>query len=141
MSRPGAADVRPDAPEHLDQGECRRLLGSRHVGRLAYCGPFGPRIVPMAYALVGDLLLLRTGLGSEASRQVPQRWVAFEVDNLDEVIRTGWTVLVRGFAELLPLEALRARDRPSWPPWAEGEGPLGLRLAFSNLTGRRVDAS
>jgi nitroimidazol reductase NimA-like FMN-containing flavoprotein (pyridoxamine 5'-phosphate oxidase superfamily) len=53
--------------ETLDRGECRRLLDSTNIGRLAYCTDIGPRILPMNYTVVGDALIFRTGMDTEAS--------------------------------------------------------------------------
>jgi len=127
--------------ETLDLGECRTLLGGCRVGRLAYCGGFGPRILPLAYTLVDQFLLFRTGPESDAAREVPQRWVAFEVDELDEVRGEGWSVQVRGFAERLPPDAIRMLDLPQTPqPWVLGDRSLLIRVPLSTVTGRRIRA-
>ena len=125
--------------EILAPDECRRLLGSSQVGRLGYCTDFGPRIVPMNYALVGDTLTFRTGAGTEAARHVPAHAVAFEVDHIDELLQSGWSVLLLGNARLLDEAALRMLDIGQTPqPWPEGERSLILQLPLSKLTGRRV---
>jgi hypothetical protein len=52
------------------------------------------------YALVGNHVLLRIdgdGLGRRLDGQV----VAFEVDEIDAVVTTGWSVVVTGTARLL----------------------------------------
>lgn len=126
----------------LDRGECRSLLASRKVGRLAYCGAFGPRIVPLNYTLVDTFILFRPVPASDAAREIPQRWVAFEVDDVDEFLRAGWSVEVRGFAELLPIGSIRMLDLPETPqPWRDGDHSLLIRVPLSNVTGRRVHAS
>ena len=88
--------MRPGNLETLDLRECVRLLASRPVGRLAYCGPFGPRIVPLNHTVVGEGLLFRTSPDSDAAREIPHHWVAFEVDDLDDFLQAGWSVQVRG---------------------------------------------
>ena len=134
--------MRPGNLESLGTPECLRLLASRPVGRLAYCGPFGPRIVPLNHTVVAGALLFRTSADSDAAREVPRRWVAFEVDDLDDFLQAGWSVQVQGFAELLPLEALRLLDLPQTPqPWAAGDRSLVVRIPLTNVTGRRVHAS
>ena len=127
--------------ETLDLDECRALLRAHRVGRLAYSGPFGPRILPLSYTLADEYLLFRTAPGSDAAREVPQRWVAFEVDDLDERLREGWSVQVRGAAELLPPDAVRMLDGPQTPqPWVPGDRWLLIRVPLSTVTGRRVHA-
>lgn len=128
--------------ETLDRDECRSLLASRQVGRLAYAGAFGPRVVPLNYTLVDEFILFRTGPGSDAAREVPEHWVAFEVDDVDEFLRAGWSVEVRGFAELLPISSIRMLDPTRTPqPWPEGDHSLLIRLPLTNVTGRRIQAS
>ena len=47
--------------EVLDRDECRRLLGSSNIGRLAYCTDSGPRVVPISYTIVQLPLTTVTG--------------------------------------------------------------------------------
>ena len=127
--------------ETLERDACRRLLAGRHVGRLAYSGPFGPRILPLSYTVIDEYVLLLTSPRSDAAREIPQRWVAFEVDDLDEELREGWSVQVRGFAELLPDDAIRMLDASQRPqPWVTGDRSLLIRILMSDVTGRRVRA-
>lgn len=136
---PGATPA--DNVEHLGRDECRSLLASRPVGRLAYCSAFGPRIVPMNHVLADASLLVRTAPGSDAAREVPGHFVAFEVDDLDDFLHAGWSVQVRGFAELLPAASIRMLDVAQTPqPWADGERSLVLRLPLTEVTGIRVHA-
>ena len=60
--------------EHLDEAECRRLLGSKSLGRLAYVVDDAPRIVPMNFVYASDGLYLRTESGNEVSRHAPNSW-------------------------------------------------------------------
>lgn len=138
----GGRDTSTGNVEHLDREECRALLASRQVGRLAYCAAFGPRIIPLNHRLLDTFLLFRTAPGSDAAREVPGRFVAFEVDDVDEFLRAGWSVQVRGFAELLPLASIRMLDLDHTPqPWADGDRSLVLRLPLTEVTGIRVHAS
>lgn len=125
--------------EILSPDECRRLLESNQVGRLGYCTDFGPRIVPMNYTVVGDGLTFRTGASTEAARHVPSHAVAFEVDYIDESLKTGWSVLVLGNARLLDAASVLLLDVRRAPrPWPEGHRSLILQLPLSRVTGRRV---
>lgn len=126
----------------MDRQECLRLLAARPVGRLAYCGASGPVIVPLNHVVVGDGLLFRTDARSNAAREIPNRRVAFEVDDLDDFLRAGWSVQVQAFAELLPAETLRMLDLPQMPePWAAGDRSVFVRLPLTEVTGRRVHPS
>jgi nitroimidazol reductase NimA-like FMN-containing flavoprotein (pyridoxamine 5'-phosphate oxidase superfamily) len=123
----------------LDSDECLQLLAGRRVGRLSFCTRAGPRIVPMNYALAGNVLLFRTGYDTEAASHVLGHPVAFEVDDVDEFLQAGWSVVVSGEAQLIPPGTLRLLDLPQFPqPWAAGDRSMVLQLSLSDVTGRRV---
>lgn len=126
----------------LSVAECRDLLGTDVVGRVAFVTPFGPRIVPVNFALVGDALEFRTTPDAELAVYGPGTEVAFEVDHLDGERLRGWSVVAHGVCERvsepgLPLPA-QGGPGPSRSPWAGGERRVLLRLAWRELTGRRV---
>jgi uncharacterized protein len=128
--------------ETLDRDECRGLLGSTNVGRLGYCTDLGPRIVPMNYTLVGEALTFRTDIDTEASHRLFDHPIAFEVDQVDEFLQTGWSVLVMGNAQPLDEESLLLLDIGQSPqPWPEGRRALVVQLALTTMTGRRVHPS
>jgi uncharacterized protein len=128
--------------ETLDGDECRRLLGSTNVGRLGYCTDLGPRIVPMNYTLVGEAVTFRTGIDTEVSHQLFDHPVAFEVDQFDEFLQTGWSVLVVGNAQPLDEESLLLLDVRQTPqPWPAGRRVLVVQLPLTMMTGRRVHPS
>jgi nitroimidazol reductase NimA-like FMN-containing flavoprotein (pyridoxamine 5'-phosphate oxidase superfamily) len=109
--------------ETLGRDECRRLLDSTNIGRLAYCADSGPRIVPMNYTLVSERLIFRTGMDTEASGYLINRPIAFEVDQVDEFLQTAWSVLIVGNAVLMEETSLGVfllfSSRPSRGPKAE----------------------
>ena len=128
--------------ETLDHDECRRLLGSTNVGRLGYCTDLGPCIVPMNYTLVSESVTFRTGIDTEASHQLFDHPIAFQVDQVDEFLQTGWSVLVVGNAQPLGEESLLLFDvRQSPQPWPEGRRALVVQLPLTMMTGRRVHPS
>jgi uncharacterized protein len=107
--------------ETLYRDECRRLLGSTNVGRLGFCTDFGPPIVPMNYTLVSEAVTFRTGIDTEASHRLFDHPIAFEVDQVDEFLQTGWSVLVIGNAQPLDEESLLLLDvGRSHSLWLEG---------------------
>ena len=82
----------------LDPVECRRLLEAKKVGRLALVRDGAPIIMPMNYVLTEDRLVFRTLASGEASRAVDSP-VAFEVDDIDDFLEAGWSVVVTGTAD------------------------------------------
>jgi nitroimidazol reductase NimA-like FMN-containing flavoprotein (pyridoxamine 5'-phosphate oxidase superfamily) len=125
--------------ETLDAAECRRLLTATSVGRLGYQTERGPRIVPLNYALAGQWIITRTAPDTEVARFATNQTVAFELDQTDEYLQTGWSVLVVGELRVISAETLRMLAPAQTPdPWAEGPRSVFLQLGIDEMTGRRV---
>ena len=125
--------------EELDAPECRRLLAGTAVGRLSYQTVRGPRIVPLNYALVGDSIVTRTGADTEVARLAVKQTVAFEIDQADEYLHRGWSVLVVGELSKMSADAIGMLAPERTPdPWPEGYRSIFLQLGIDELTGRRV---
>ncbi|MFP5282893.1 MAG: pyridoxamine 5'-phosphate oxidase family protein [Actinomycetes bacterium] len=132
MSRGGAV-------VELDRSECVDLLGAGTVGRLGYVTDDGPRVVPVNYVLAEDRVVFRTTAYGEVARAASGRRIAFEVDDVDEFFRAGWSVLVVGTADLLSEADLGRLSPRTWPePWAAGPRTLFLQIPVGDVTGRRV---
>jgi hypothetical protein len=130
----------PDLSE-LGERECLELLAGREVGRLGFVAEGGlPQIVPVNYVFDGSGILVRTGSGGKLAAAELGGVVAFEVDDLDPVRRTGWSVLVVGSVRRLRAgEQIRAQGLPVLP-WAPGGRPHFLRVTLGQVTGRRIGA-
>ncbi|MGP4111105.1 helix-turn-helix domain-containing protein [Streptomyces sp. 4N509B] len=134
-------------PTELSPEECRKLLASHSVGRVAVSAPTGPAIVPVNYTFTEeeDAVIYRTELGS-TSAEAEGDEVAFEVDRLDETLRVGWTVMVSGEARRVtdPAEAERLASRARAQEWEHSGGPaetrrwLWMRVAAERVSGTRV---
>jgi nitroimidazol reductase NimA-like FMN-containing flavoprotein (pyridoxamine 5'-phosphate oxidase superfamily) len=128
--------------EVLDQAECLRLLRGGRVGRLGYLASDAPRVVPVNYTVVSQSLVFRLAPESEAARSARSRPVAFEVDQLDEFLQAGWSVLAVGRATELSAEMRESLDLRSDPsPWPAGYRLLYLHLPLTQVSGRRVHPS
>lgn len=127
----------------LTQDECLERLRDATVGRVALCTPDGPRIVPVNYTVLGGTVVIRTAPYSMLGTYGRGAILALETDRLDEAEHLGWSVVVRGTAEMVEdhddLERIRAEAEPH--PWAGGHRNLYLRLRVRELTGRRVSVS
>lgn len=124
----------------IGPGECGDLLRQRDVGRIAFWGEDGPTVLPVNYVVdsadgsAPSGVRLRTSAYSQLAQQVGGSVVAFEVDETDDFTRSGWSVLLRGTAEVL----LGPQPGAEPEPWAEGVRTVTVRVPATTLTGRRV---
>ena len=125
--------------EVLDRDECLRLLASEPVGRLAVVVGARPMIFPVNYALDGEAIVFRSDAGSKVSGATSGLPVSFEIDGIDEILHTGWSVVINGVArevvDRTELARLRALDLR---PWASGPKAHWVRIQPNTMTGRRV---
>lgn len=121
--------------EELPVTECWDLLTGHEVGRFAVGVRAGaPHIVPVNYQVRHGDLYFRTGHGTKLLL-LPATPVSFEVDEVDRVTRTGWSVLVQGHAyEAAPWET----DALSVEPWAGGDRSHMIRVVPRRVSGRRI---
>jgi uncharacterized protein len=129
--------------EILDREECVRLLASQEVGRVVAVNHGRPHVVPVNYILDGDAIVFRTDVGTKLDA-AGRSLVAFEVDDLHRENRSGWSVVVQGWAQELtafedPAVVARVAALPM-QAWAEFEKPHVLRIVPHTITGRRVGA-
>lgn len=132
-------------PERLDRDECLRLITPGGVGRIAFEELGGPMILPVNYALHGDSVIFRTAFGGPLDETLRtggsgvESKVAFEVDRIDDACHEGWSVLVRGGIHLVSSEEdLAALAALGIRPWAGGRRELYVRIAATEVTGRRI---
>ncbi len=125
----------------LSHHDCVRLLSQGAVGRLAVAAAGDVLLLPVNYLWRDDAILMRTGPDTEVARCAHGARAAFEIDSIDRERWEGWSVVVRGAAEVLgdeqdagePLGDLR-RLRP----WAEGQRDVVVRLPAEQVTGRAL---
>ncbi|MGW2826746.1 DUF1918 domain-containing protein [Streptomyces sp. NPDC001443] len=129
--------------EDLDPGECRALLSTHGVGRVALSAPDGrPAVVPVNYEVVDDVIAFRTAPGSLPATAVGAE-VAFEVDHVDDFLSQGWSVLAVGPAsEVMDPDVVRGlTERAHTTPWAGGGRGMWVMIRPTSLTGRRITAA
>ena len=127
-------------PRELAFDECVRLLQAGIVGRVALATPHGPQIVPLNYSVVDEAVIVATSPYSALGTYGPGSVVAFEIDHFDYEHHAGWSIAVRGRAELVkdPAEVQRLRKIWAPRPWAEGSRNLHLRIPWTEISGREV---
>lgn len=125
--------------EELDEAECRALLATQSVGRLAYVSAGAPMIVPVNFTVFENMIAFRSDPGDKLSH-VPLRQVCFEVDGR-EPTGSAWSVIVHGFARDVTdaLSNQFAELRTSrLPSRASFTNPSWLEIDIDRITGRRL---
>ena len=126
----------------LPSVECYRLLAGATVGRLGLIVDGYPLVIPVNYALDRDVVCVRTHADSLVAG-ADHANVSFEVDELHPADRTGWSVLIRGLAELVtPAHDADLADRTrssGATPWAPGDKNSWLRIIPHGISGRRIE--
>jgi nitroimidazol reductase NimA-like FMN-containing flavoprotein (pyridoxamine 5'-phosphate oxidase superfamily) len=125
--------------EVLDRSECLMLLGRSYFGRVGVTDRALPTVLPVNYRLVGDRVVFRTGEGSKLDAATRGAVVAFEVDAVDPVTHTGWSVVVTGVArEVTDPADLAALQGTGLPRWATcGDGRV-VAIDTAVVSGRRI---
>lgn len=123
--------------EVISPEECWQLLAAAPVGRVAFVEAGDPMILPVNHAVVGHSVVFRTLRGSLLHEALMAEPVAFQVDDFDVLARTGWSVLLRGVADLAEdpgtLEGLELH------PWADTvERNDWVQIRPDEITGRRI---
>ncbi|MER6291909.1 pyridoxamine 5'-phosphate oxidase family protein [Streptomyces althioticus] len=135
----GHALLRPQLRD-LGPEECRRLLSTHGVGRIAVTASGGhPAVVPVNYEVVDDEIVFRTKSGSVPAAAAGTE-VAFEVDHVDEALSRGWSVLAVGPASVVtePGTVRELTRRAHTEPWAGGTRDVWVAIRPTRVTGKRI---
>jgi nitroimidazol reductase NimA-like FMN-containing flavoprotein (pyridoxamine 5'-phosphate oxidase superfamily)/DNA-binding XRE family transcriptional regulator len=138
---PNATSVAgPGRLEELDESQCLTLLHTQRIGRLAVFHAGQVHVFPVNFTMAGRAIGIRTALGTKLEG-ADFRPVAFEVDDIDQSGRVGWSVVAKGVAQrvedaLDPVSSALASEHLR--PWAPGRRECLLAIHDPRLTGRRV---
>jgi nitroimidazol reductase NimA-like FMN-containing flavoprotein (pyridoxamine 5'-phosphate oxidase superfamily) len=125
--------------EELSENECLLLLGRHTIGRLAVTSGGRPALFPVSFRRDGSSIVFRSDQGTKLDAIADDDLVAFEVDELDDRSRSGWSVVVTGTAvEVTDPEELEALKRRRIEPWAPGAKARYVRIVPDAITGRRI---
>ena len=129
----------PESRE-LSLSECEALLRAGVAGRIALSTPTGPQIFPVNYSVVDGHVVVRTSPYSVLGTHGRDATLAFEVDQFDHTRQRGWSVVLRGRAEVVTDADELDHVRRTWPPhpWASGVRPLFLRIPGTEISGRQL---
>lgn len=122
----------------IEPAVCMELLAdTTTVGRIGFCDVHGQQLVPVNFVCHDGRIYFRTSPHSFLSRLgLGCGDVAFEVDHIDLLTQTGWSVLVKGSTEEVFAEP---QTGPDWlRPWAGGDRSVVIEVTPRSITGRRV---
>ncbi len=130
--------------EELDESESLRLISAGGVGRIAYQSRFGPAVLPVNYQWHDGAIVFRTARHSALDEDLQtgivggDYQVAFEIDEIDERGRQGWSVLIQGPAHHVSEAERKSAEQAGVEPWPAGDRELFVRIVPSRITGRRI---
>ena len=98
-----------------------------------------PVAVPVNVSVLDGDVVFATDKGSKLDAAVQGRVVSVEVDDIDRLYHTGWSVLVTGVAQLLTdPEDIEGVRRLPLQPWAPGPHIFLVRVPSTVVSGRRI---
>ena len=93
-----------------------------------------PAIRPVNHVVDRGAIIIRTRLGT-APRSATGMVVAYEVDDIDPVAHTGWSVIVTGLAQLVRQPDEVAHYERLLIPWGDGQLNQVIRIEPELVTG------
>jgi uncharacterized protein len=130
--------------EDLAEDECLDLLNNHHFGRVAFLEQVDlpPVIMPLNYLMHAETVVVRTDPESKLGSALRDAPVSFEIDGIDQLQRTGWSVIVSGRAQQVvdPSELDELHQTPL-RPWAPGDRSQYVRITLESVTGRRISVA
>jgi len=147
-----ASAVPPQAPSEkedltiemldLPREECLRLLASHSFGRLAVSmGERAPVLRPVNYLFdeTSQSVVFRTAVGSGFHALLRSAEATFEIDGIEDLARTGWSVIMSGVTDEVtnPNEISRL-DGLDLDSWAPGHKAHWMRIRALTVSGRRI---
>ena len=123
----------------LRRQECWALVKGTDLGRLAFEMEGWPLVLPVNYHVDGDDIVIRSDPGRKLAAARRQVQAALQVDSIDRLHRSGWSVLVFAIATAVedPSEVERL-DQLGLRSWAASERASWIRLLPLEITGRRL---
>ena len=124
--------------ELLTERQCRELLQTQQIGRVAISIGALPAIFPVNYRIVDGDIVFRTGDGLKRRAALRGSVVGFEIDHIDPEASTGWSVMVVGLAREQDPDEADPDEHGSISPWAGGERSHVIRIHPEVVSGRRI---
>lgn len=123
----------------LDERECRRLLPTQPIGRLAFTEHALPVIRPAHFVFRGPRLVLAGLTDGRVASARRDSLVAFEVDAYDAARRQGWWVCAIGRCRLITDRSqIRELDDLQFTPWSKDPDRNDIAIDIAVLRGQRL---
>ncbi|MEU7642601.1 MULTISPECIES: pyridoxamine 5'-phosphate oxidase family protein [unclassified Streptomyces] len=134
----GKAGAHPEVLA-LSPDECRKLLSTHGIGRVAVTLNDTPAVFPVNYTVVDDVIAYRTQAGSGPAAAAGHE-AALEVDRIDDAYSQGWSVLAVGPAEVVTgFYASRKFEEQAYSaPWVGSGRYQWIAIRPARLSGRRI---
>ena len=139
-NRPPPADVAASSKLLvLTQKECWALVKQAALGRLAFVMDDWPLVMPVNYLVDGPDVVIRSDPGRKLTAARQQVQATLQVDSIDRLHRSGWSVLVFGIATAVDdAEEVARLDGLGLRSWAASDRASWIRLLPVQITGRRL---
>jgi len=118
--------------------ECWELVEGQRVARIGWNGSSGPVVLPINYISLDRTVWMRTAAHSSIAEEVDEMVVAVEIDQIDPDTHVGWSVLLRGHADIAYREENVPEEVRGHRTWPSGPRPLWVHLTPNSVTGRRL---
>ena len=129
--------------EILPFAECLRLLGTVPVGRIGFLCDGEVVILPVNHVTDGQSVVFRSNSGSKLCSVGSKNLVGFEADDYDTPTRSGWSVVLSGFTEVVEddkeIQRLEHLGLESWG--GAGADASWIRVRPTAVTGRRTSGA
>jgi nitroimidazol reductase NimA-like FMN-containing flavoprotein (pyridoxamine 5'-phosphate oxidase superfamily) len=123
----------------LSRRQCLDLLQRVRVGRLVFTEDALPAVQPVNFRVSHDDVIIRVAGGGKLSAAAGHQVVAFQADELDPDLRTGWSVTVVGHAEPnTDIDELVKVAGTFVQPWVDGRRDHFVRIRTERITGRQI---
>jgi len=125
--------------EVLDREQCLELLQTVRVGRLVFTEGALPAVQPVNFRMCRGSVVIRVAGGAKLAAASRNLVVAFQADELDPDLRTGWSVTVVGHAQrITDVDHLGELSGTFLQPWVDGRRDHFVRIRTEKVTGRRL---
>jgi nitroimidazol reductase NimA-like FMN-containing flavoprotein (pyridoxamine 5'-phosphate oxidase superfamily) len=126
----------------LSRGEALQLLASVSLGRVGFTQQALPAIRPVNHLVDQGVVVIRTHSGSALlNHSLRSEVVAYEADDIDATMHTGWSVVVTGVATRVTDSDELARYRRLLTPWSGAVMGDVVRIEPELVTGYRLVAT